>query len=108
MGEQVLLAVRQQQLPPGISSKLFVKYSGPFLISAAVGKNAFKLDLPATVNIHHVFHVSQLKRYLADDTLHPKQTTTQPGPVYADKKGAVFEVESILGKRLRSRGTTRS
>jgi hypothetical protein len=108
VGEQVLLAVRQQQLPPGISSKLSVKYSGPFLISAAVGKNAFKLDLPATVNIHPVFHVSQLKRYLADDTLHPEQTATQPGPVYADKKGAVFEVESILGKRLRSRGTTRS
>ncbi len=62
VGEQVLLAVRQQQLPPGISSKLPVKYSGPFLIddiSAAVGKNAFKLDLPATVNIHPVFHVSQ-------------------------------------------------
>jgi hypothetical protein len=108
MGEQVLLAVRQQQLPPGISSKLSVTYSGPFLISAAVGKNAFRLDLPATVNIHPVFHVSQLKPFVADDNLHPAQLATQPVPVYADKRGAVFEVESILGKRQKKIGSTRT
>ncbi len=31
VGDQVLLAVQQQQLPPGISSKKSVQYSGPVL-----------------------------------------------------------------------------
>ena len=38
----VLLAVRQNQLPPGFSSKLSAKFSGPFAILAAVGDFAFK------------------------------------------------------------------
>ncbi len=102
VGDQVLLTIRPQQLPPGVSSKLHAKYSGPFLIIAAVGSNAFKLDLPPTVNIHPVFHVSQLKQFLCDTELHGK--STKPGPLYADKKGDVYEVESILGKRQKPGG----
>ena len=65
VGDQVLLAARKNQLAPGLSSKLSAKYFGPFTIAAAVGSRAFKLDLPETVNIHHVFHVSQLKPYVS-------------------------------------------
>ena len=68
VGDKVFLAVRQNQLPPGLSPKLSAKFSGPFPIVAAVGSHAFKLDLPSTVNIHHVFHVSQLKPCVASDS----------------------------------------
>jgi hypothetical protein len=101
VGQQVLLAIRPHQLPPGVSSKLSAKFSGPFPIIAAVGKNAFKLGLPAAVNIHPVFHVSQLKPYLYDTGLHPVSESTKPGPLYTDKKGDVYEVERILGKSMR-------
>jgi len=84
-----------------VSSKLSAKFSGPFPIIAAVGKNAFKLGLPAAVNIHPVFHVSQLKPYLYDTGLHPVSESTKPGPLYTDKKGDVYEVERILGKSMR-------
>jgi hypothetical protein len=96
VGDMVLLAVRQNQLPPGLSSKLSAKFSGPFEIVAAVGNFAFKLDLPETVNIHPVFHVSQLKPFVAGDT---PITAVQPPPVYVDRRGGVYEVETILAKR---------
>jgi hypothetical protein len=96
VGDRVLLAARQNQLPPGLSSKLSAKYYGPFPILSAVGAVAFKLELPETVNIHPVFHVSQLKPFLESN--HPTEPT-QPPPVYADRRGGVFEVETILGKR---------
>ena len=54
------------------------------------------MELPETVNIHPVFHVSQLKPFLESN--HPTEPT-QPPPVYADRRGGVFEVETILGKR---------
>jgi hypothetical protein len=92
----VLLAARKNQLPPGLSSKLSAKYFGPFLIAAAVGTRAFRLVLPETVNIHHVFHVSQLKPYVSSSS---PVTVTSPPPVYADKSGSIFEVETILAKK---------
>ncbi len=100
VGDQVLLQVRQNQLPMG-SSKLSAKFSGPFPIVAAVGFQAFRLDLPATVNIHPVFHVSQLKPYVASASL--VTASTNPGPLDADKRGDVCAVESILAKRRKGR-----
>jgi len=96
VGDQVMLAARQNQLPPGLSSKLSAKYYGPFPVIAAIGDRAFKLELPESVNIHPVFHVSQLKPYVSSVNC-VKQI--EPPPVYADKAGGVYEVESIVGKK---------
>lgn len=96
VGDKVFLAVRQNQLPPGLSPKLSAKFSGPFPIVAAVGSHAFKLDLPSTVNIHPVFHVSQLKPCVASDS---STVPTHPPPLYADRRGGIYIVEDILAKR---------
>jgi hypothetical protein len=96
VGDQVLLAARKNQLAPGLSSKLSAKYFGPFEIVAAVGTRAFKLNLPETVNIHPVFHVSQLKPYVSSSA--PVPVTTPP-PLYTDKRGGVYAVETILAKK---------
>ena len=96
VGDRVLLAVRQNQLPPGLSSKLSAKYHGPHTILSAIGSSAFKLELPQSVNIHPVFHVSQLKPYVESDApLEPPE----PPPVYTGRRGGIFEVETILQKR---------
>jgi hypothetical protein len=97
VGDSVLLAVRQNQLPPGLSSKLSAKYMGPFCILEAVGVNAFKLELPADFRIHPVFHVSQLKPYVS--STNPTAEPTNPGPLYTGRQGDYYEVETILGKR---------
>jgi hypothetical protein len=96
VGGQVLLAARKNQLAPGLSSKLSAKYFGPFEIVAAVGTRAFKLNLPETVNIHPVFHVSQLKPYVSSSA--PVPVTTPP-PLYTDKRGGMYAVETILAKK---------
>ena len=53
----------------GKYSKLAPRYCGPFEILAKVGSVAYQLDLPPTVKVHNVFHVSILKRYIYDATL---------------------------------------
>jgi hypothetical protein len=78
-----------------LSPKLSAKYFGPFPIVAAVGTHAFKLELPESVNIHPVFHVSQLKPFVPSTV----EAVPTPPPLYADRRGGIFVVEAILGKR---------
>ena len=49
------------------SKKLTPKFIGPYQISARIGPVAYRIALPPILsNIHDVFHVSQLRKYLAD------------------------------------------
>ena len=50
------------------------RYLGPFRVIEQVGSVAYKLDLPSEMEaFHNVFHVSQLRKCLADqDVLIPE------------------------------------
>ncbi|KAI3826072.1 hypothetical protein L1987_00114 [Smallanthus sonchifolius] len=55
----------------GKKGKLAPGYVGPFKILERIGKVAYKLELPPSLgNVHPTFHVSNLKKCLADENLH--------------------------------------
>lgn len=102
VGDKVLLVQRADELPAGLSPKLSHKFSGPYTIVEAVGSNAFRLNLPATVDKHPVINVSQLKPYVSSDVAIPDPEA--PPPIRSDKRGDVYSVDSILGKREVKKG----
>lgn len=59
---------RQTSLRKKRREKLSPKYFGPLKIIKRIGKVAYKLELPATASVHPIFHVSQLKKALGDQT----------------------------------------
>jgi hypothetical protein len=75
--------------------KLYPRFVGPFEILEEVNDVAYKLDLPTTLNIHDVFHVSLLKPY-------KKGKTPTPPPLPIEIDGELeYEVEKVLLHRER-------
>ncbi|KAJ0435523.1 putative nucleotidyltransferase, Ribonuclease H [Helianthus annuus] len=72
VGDRVLLKVSPWKgvVRFGKRGKLNPRYVGPFEITEKVGKVAYRLNLPAELSaVHNVFHVSNLKKCLSDETL---------------------------------------
>jgi hypothetical protein len=79
------------------SRKLDNKYYGPFSVIKEVGKYTYELNLPATMNVHPVFHVSLLEP-VRDDSF-PSQVATPPGPIIIEGEPE-YEVEEVLDSRM--------
>ncbi|GJU36611.1 putative reverse transcriptase domain-containing protein [Tanacetum coccineum] len=72
VGDYVLLKVSPWKgvVRFGKKGKLAPRFVGPFEIIKKVGLVAYRLDLPEELNgVHDTFHVSNLKKCLADPTL---------------------------------------
>ncbi len=81
------------------SGKLDFKYHGPFAITAAVGRQTYRLDLKeAHKGIHPVFHVSLLEPYVR----RPGEEHPEP-PLLVVKGEPEYEVEEILDSKWRGR-----
>jgi hypothetical protein len=67
VGDMVYLKLqpfRQNNFGLHQSLKLTPKYYGPFIVLEKIGPSAYKLQLHESVEIHPIFHVSQLKKHL--------------------------------------------
>ena len=81
--------------------KLAYKYFGPYTVQERIGNVAYRLELPEGSLIHPVFHISQLKPFIADYT--PVYDTL---PVTTDLEAAAAKPEAILERRLVKKGNT--
>jgi hypothetical protein len=78
-------------LQPPVPRKLSAKFVGPFAVLKRVGKVAYRLELPPSLKIHNVFHVSVLRRYNGSKL-------APPDPISVEEQEE-FEVEEILQHR---------
>ena len=64
VGSYAMLSTRNISLPSVQCKKLKPRYIGPYKIVKRVGRVSYKLDLPTSLKIHNVFHISLLKPYV--------------------------------------------
>jgi hypothetical protein len=105
VGDKVWLSTKHIKTTR-ISKKLDYKRIGPYTVSKVVNRNAYRLDLPSTLRIHNVFHVSLLDVYRPPVT---GQLPAEPVPIISGDNAdeAEYEVERILNSRARGRGRNR-
>jgi hypothetical protein len=62
VGDQVMLTTQHMKSKAG---KLNARYVGPFVVKKIISPVNVELDLPPTMRIRPVFHLSKLKPYVA-------------------------------------------
>ncbi|KAL3701254.1 hypothetical protein R1sor_019276 [Riccia sorocarpa] len=98
VGEKVWLSTTNLKLIG--CRKLNPRFIGPFTIKRRIGTVAYELDLPSTMRIHPVFHVSLLRRYVSRPPELGAANDARPPPDLIEGEEE-FEVERILQKRTR-------
>lgn len=107
MGDKVLLKADNFKVDNDklrASKKLSDRFVGPFTILERIGTVAYKLELPDSMKIHNVFHISLLRPFLSPTTLHSDHTIHRPPPVLINDQSE-YEVEHIVDKRTVRRQT---
>jgi hypothetical protein len=76
--------------------KLAPKFYGPYTVLNHVGSVAYQLDLPIHSKLHHVFHVSFLKKVIG------MKCQTQNSLPELDEEGSIwFQPQAVLAQRER-------
>jgi hypothetical protein len=68
VGENVLLKVnpKKSSLKLGNCMRIIARFYGPFDILDIIGIFAYMFVFPTSIDVHNVFHVSLLKKYVHD------------------------------------------
>ncbi|KAJ9534015.1 hypothetical protein QJQ45_027117 [Haematococcus lacustris] len=99
VGDLVLLSCANLNLQTAVNSaKLQPRFVGPFKVLAKHSPVSYKLDLPSSMRILPIFHISRLRPYLSSSSFPERAVELQPSPVIIDGE-AYFTVEAILGRR---------
>ena len=92
VGEEILLATKNLKLKVVAANarKLLPKFNGPFTVAKRVNPVAYELELPETMKVHNVFHVSLLRPYISSGSYQP------PAPTVFEDDHLENTVEMIL------------
>jgi hypothetical protein len=104
-GQLVLLSSKNLSWPASVTKKFVPKFLGPFKVLEVIGAVNYKLDLPATLPVHPVFHISLLKPWVeSDQELFPSPRDNLDHPAPVDRDDNQYEVEAIIaGPRVRGK-----
>jgi hypothetical protein len=98
VGQLVLLSSKNLSWPASVTKKFVPKFLGPFKVLEVVGTVNYRLDLPATLPVHPVFHISLLKPWVeSDQELFPSPRDNLDHPPPVDRDDNQYEVEAIVG-----------
>ena len=91
----------------GVKGKLKLRFIGPFEILDKIGPVAYRLALPPNLgNVHNVFHVSQLRKYVFDPkhVIHHEEVEIQPNLRYEERPEAILDwkVQELRNKSIPS------
>ena len=103
VGQRVMLSTQNIRMATVGNQKLLPRYVGPFPVIKKVGQVAYKLELPANMKMHPVFHVGLLKPYHSDGRAHPPAV-----PLECSPEGDLFALDAVLDYREIRRGAGRS
>lgn len=102
VGDRVYLKLQpfvQMSVARRSCQKLSFRYFGPYTVLERVGAVAYRLDLPATSQIHPVVHVSLLKAAIKPGT----QVSSDLPLNYSDEQSTI-QPEAVLRRSLIKRG----
>ena len=99
IGDQVWLKGKHLKFPHQ-KTKINLKCYGPFKIIKAISSVAYQLQLPASWNIHPVFHASLLSPYSETTSHGPNFTRPPPDLINGEEE---YEVEQIKAHRRKGR-----
>ena len=91
--EVVLSTTNLRNYCPHLLAKLWARWVGPFTISRVVLPMAYKVDLPPGWQIHPVFHIDRLKRYIRSGEFLRK---VEPPPPILVEDHLEYEVEDLI------------
>ena len=95
-GDQVWLDLRN--LKTIYHKKMKPKWEGPFFITEVLGPVTYRLQLPATWQIHDVFHAALLRPYKENGIY--RENFVKPPPELEEGE-EVYGMETILNHRKR-------
>jgi len=98
VGDKLLLNTKNIRFSSPGAPKLMPRWVGPFPVLERIGTLAYRLELPASMQMHPVFHVSLLQPYREDGRVQPP-----PPPLHVGKQLA-YTADRILDHKAERHG----